>query len=256
MRQIALSVLPFWLIPFLLLTEGAQAAPLTPALKLQQTTQHADQHSQHKIDQLDEETQALLAEYRHIQNSLEELHAYNQQLARQVQDQHNEIARLDSERLEIEKTRRHIVPFMLEMQAVFDQFITLDIPFLPKERQMRQQQLHALMDRADISLAEKFRRLLEAYRVEAEYGHTLETYQDELVTENTRTVDFLRLGRAGLFYLTLDEAEAGFWNPREQRWERLENQYKEAIKQGILIARKQLPPNLIRLPFLAPEGVQ
>lgn len=232
---------------------NASAADVSSALKTQQKSQKQGIKSQNKIDSLDDQTSSMLHEYREINAKLEEMQAYNDQLQREVKDQEAEIVRLDTERLEIEQTRRHLVPMMLDMRDVFTKFVDLDTPFLPDERKMRVEQLQKVMDRSDVPLAEKFRRLIEAYRVEAEYGYSIESYRGELVTDKTRTVDFLRLGRVGLYYLTLDGKESGFYNPKIQNWQILTSEFNEPIKDGLLMARKQLPPNLVILPFTSPE---
>jgi len=233
------------------------AENLTSAIKAQQKSQLEAVTSQQRIDKLDDETLAMLDEYRHYMGTLEDLKDYNAQMERQVVDQEQEILRKDAELADIEVTRRRIVPFMLRMLEVFEQFVELDMPFLPDERGMRVEQLQGLMDRSDISLAEKYRRLLEAYSVEAEYGHNIEAYQGTLNNSGEeRTVEFLRLGRIGLFYLSLDGSEAGSWHPLERRWVSLDNEYRDPIKQAILIANKQLPPNLVKLPLPAPETTQ
>jgi hypothetical protein len=213
--------------------------------------------SQQTVEKLDEETQILLDQYRSAVSTLENLKDYNVQMERQIGDQKQEIARREAELGQIEQTRRHIVPFMLQMLEVYEQLVGLDIPFLPQERQRRVKQLKAMMDRSDIPLAEKYRRLLEAYRVEAEYGHTIEAYQGKLENGGVvRTVQFLRLGRMGLYYLSLDGSEAASWHPREKRWIVLGDGYREPIKQAILIAERQLPPDLVKLPLPAPEVIQ
>ena len=122
----------------------------------------------------------------------------------------------------------------------------MDIPFLPEERQFRVAELQTIMERADVSLAEKYRRVLEAYQVETEYGRTIEAYQDELeLDERIRTVNFLRIGRVGLYYLTLDGQQAGVW---DEGWRPLDSQYRQAIDKGLKVAKKQLPPDLLVLP--------
>jgi septal ring factor EnvC (AmiA/AmiB activator) len=227
------------------------------AIETQQTVQSEGARSQQTVEKLDEETQLLLDQYRSASSALENLKEYNAQMERQVGDQKQEIARKEAELGQIEQTRRRIVPFMLRMLEVYEQLVGLDIPFLPQERQRRLDQLKKMMDRSDITLAEKYRRLLEAYRVEAEYGHTIEAYQGRLENGGeVRTVQFLRLGRVGLYYLTLDGSEAASWHPRQKRWIELGGGYCEPLKQAILIAERQLPPDLVKLPLPAPEVVQ
>ena len=112
-----------------------------------------------------------------------------------------------------------------------------------------------MMLRADVTHAEKFRRILEAYQIENEYGRTIETYQAELSHSDTpRTVQFLRVGRVVLVYQTLDGQESGVWNQSAHSFEILPTEYGRAITKGMRIARKQAPPDLLRLPLLTPAG--
>ena len=69
-------------------------------------------------------------------------------------------------------------------------------------------------------------------------------------------VDFLRVGRVLLAYQTQDRARTGFWNKQSRQWEPLPDSYRNAVTQGLRIARKQAAPDLLRLPVPAAEGVQ
>ncbi|WP_036497944.1 DUF3450 family protein, partial [Nitrosococcus oceani] len=68
------------------------------------------------------------------------------------------------------------------------------------------------------------------------------------------TVDFLRVGRTALFFYTLDGKTSGRWNAHGQSWVVLPDHYRAAIAEGLLIARKQAPPDLLLLPIQAPEA--
>jgi hypothetical protein len=135
--------------------------------------------------------------------------------------------------------------------------VQLDVPFLPDERRQRVQGLRELMSRSDVTLSEKYRRLMEAYQVENEYGRTIEAYRGTLDSGGEkRTVDFLRVGRVALLYQTLDSNETGFWNTADKGWAPLPGEYRSPVKQGLQIARKQVAPDLVRIPVRAPEVVQ
>ena len=130
----------------------------------------------------------------------------------------------------------------------------MDVPFLPQERQLRLQELRELMERADVTVADKYRRIMEAYQIETEYGHTIESYQGEIDLDGqTRTVDFLRFGRIGLYYLSLDGQRLGMWDTEQRKWVSLGADYKDALDQAIRVARKQMPPDLLKLPIAAPR---
>jgi hypothetical protein len=143
---------------------------------------------------------------------------------------------------------------MLRMVDALVSFVEADVPMLVSERETRLAHLVELMDRADVEDSEKYRRIMEAYQIENEYGRTIEVYQDTLnIDGEERTLDFLRVGRVALLYQTLDGEEVGAWDQSEKRWVELPSSYSDSIRKGIRIARKQLAPDMIRVPVAAPE---
>ena len=221
---------------------------LKSTIDIQQQADNAAYYSQQKIDGLTEETDEMLRDYRRTLRQIDSLKVYNEQLDKLVLSQQNELTALQQQMRDIDTTQRDIVPLMLKMVEVIVQFVALDLPFLPTERQQRIAALTTLMDRADVSLAEKYRRILEAYQVETEYGRTIEAYQDELTIDNTqRTVDVLRIGRLGLYYLTLDQQQAGVWQAGQ--WQPLATTEIANIQQALKVAKKQSPPDLLVLPL-------
>ncbi|RKZ98660.1 MAG: hypothetical protein DRQ46_01500 [Gammaproteobacteria bacterium] len=233
------------------------AGSLDHAIDTQVKSDISAQQSQQQIDGLADETVQMLAEYREVLRQTDSLRAYNDQLDKLVTSQQRELDSIGLQLRNIETTRRDIVPLMVQMVDVMTDFVALDIPFLPDERQARLVQLQTLMERADVTLAEKYRRILEAYQVETEYGRTIEGYQGELTIEgDIRTVDFLRIGRVNLYYMTLDSLEVGMWDQKENQWQQLDSEYIRTISQGLKIARKELPPDLLILPVKTAEVSQ
>ena len=154
----------------------------------------------------------------------------------------------------VELVSRDVTPLMLRMIDALAAFVSLDVPFLEEERTGRVLELRKLMQRADVTEAEKYRRIMEAYQIENEYGRTIEAYRSTLDSDGKKvTVNFLRVGRIALVYQSLDESEAGVWNQDSRRWDALEARFRTAIRDGLRIARKQVAPDLIRLPLPAPE---
>ncbi|MBD3634755.1 MAG: DUF3450 domain-containing protein [Methylophaga sp.] len=246
---------PLALMIALPLTAGAGA--LDEAIDTQVDTDIAAQESQEKIDNLADETTDMLAEYRDILRQTQSLKAYNDQLDQLVNSQRQELESIGLQLQNIETTQRDIVPLMTKMIEVLEQFVALDIPFLQQERNDRIVALKTMMGRADVSLSEKYRRIMEAYQVETEYGRTIEAYQADLDSnEDSRTVDFLRIGRVGLYYLTLDGREAGVWDTESGQWQTLPDSYLQPVSDGLKVARKQLPPDLMVLPLKAKGGEQ
>ncbi len=228
------------------------SGPLDRALDRQQQIQQQAVHSQQRIEGLDDESRRLLEEYRALQAQLDNLEKYNTQMGRMLAAQETEIDDLETQTREVEVTRRRILPLMLEMVDALEDFIAADTPFLARERGLRLSGLRELLDDPDSGLAEKYLRILEAYRIEADYAYSIEAYSGELESDGeSRTVDYLRLGRTALYWLSLDRSRAGLWDPRTDRWITLDDNYPSAVDRAIRVARKQAPPELLQLPVPA-----
>lgn len=241
-----------------LVTAGHQAgaqADARDAMAAQARSVQASIDVQARVDALDDETRSLLNEYRDTMTQIEDLAAYNEQLGRLVATQRVEMADYERQFEELEITKRRILPLIARMIEVLEEFVSIDVPFLENERALRIAELKKLMSRPDVPTSEKYRRVAEAYQVELEYGHTIEAYVGEMdVGGESRTVDFLRFGRLGLYYMTPDGRDIGFWDSEQEQWTRLDAAYRQPLDRALRIARKQLPPDLIRLPVPAPEN--
>ena len=213
---------------------------------------HKEQRTQQQIDRLSEETQTLLGEYQALGRELDGLTVYNDQMQRLVDSQEEEKRLITQQIADIDFTRQQIVPLMLRMIGQLESFIISDRPFLLAERRRRVQQLTDLMDRSDVTLAEKYRRILEAYQIELDYSRTLESYQEEIAVGGMpRTVDVLRVGRTGLYYQTLDRKNAAYWDNQQKTWVDAGGSQRRAIQRGLRIASQQLAPELLELPVAA-----
>lgn len=235
---------------------GLCALPVYSAPLNQASTTAAIQ-SEQKLEPHPAADNSLLEPYRATIRQTEALTIYNQHLKDLIKSQAEEKTSLEQQLKDIEVTKKEIVPLILHMLDSLDKFVQMDLPFLPKERQQRLQRLKEMVVKADISDAEKFRRVMEAFQVENEYGNTIEAYKGNLVLNGINSsVDFLRLGRVALYYQRLDGSETGFWNKEEKRWQTLPSHYRRAIHDGLRIARKETAPDLLTLPVPAPEAAK
>jgi hypothetical protein len=212
--------------------------------------------SQDRIGGIADRIDTLAAEYQAANQRTRSLKVYNAQLEKLIASQRQEIESLQRQIDEVTLVGREVMPLMARMIDALEEFVELDMPFLLDERRQRIAALRAMMDRADVTIAEKYRRILEAFQIENEYGRTLEAYRGELAANGgTRTVDFLRVGRVGLVYQTLDGKESGVWDREAGAWKELSG-YRGDIQFGIRMARKQVAPDLLRVPVPAPEAVR
>ncbi len=205
----------------------------------------AANESQKKVDSAYEKRREDLQQFRVTQTEIDQLSVYNKQLQEIIGNQNTQLLSLQNQIKEIEVTQQGIMPLMERMLNGLQQFVQLDTPFLIKEREERVANLRALLLSANITVSEKFRRVLEAFQIEVEYGRTIEAYRAE--NSNKNMVDFLRVGRVALYYLPLSGSQAHVWSKKNLQWVLLDSQYDRAILKGIRIARKQSAPSLLNL---------
>lgn len=226
-------------------------------LALQQSATADDKQAQAEVDALADETQEAVSEYRVRLQELDRVRRYNDNLQRVIDDQESEKASLNRQINEFGDLERGIVPLLMDMVEDLDRFVSLDVPFLPDMRSRVLTSLRDLMDRSDVSIAEKYRRVMGFYQSEAAMGRNMESYPGELeIGGVNRKVEFLRVGRVLLAYQTPDREETGYWDTRTQEWRSLDDSYRSPITQGIRMARRLAPPDILTLPIAAPEGGQ
>jgi predicted RNase H-like nuclease (RuvC/YqgF family) len=234
----------------------AQSATLEEVLDVSEEKNEAARQSQAKIDRLAEETRDLLEDYKAVNKQIDGLKVYNDRLRRQIASQEKRIADIETSIDEVQITQRQMPALVVRMIDGLEQFVAMDVPFNLDERQRRIEFLRDNVDRSDLTVAEKFRQVLEAYNIELQYGRGFETYSDTIELNGvTRDVDFLRIGRIALVYQTTDGSEAGVWNNETRAWDPLPaGDYGNAIRKGVRIAKKQAAIELLNMPVAAPEA--
>jgi hypothetical protein len=236
------------------ITAGSSVAQeekaLEPAVQKATEINESAAKSQQKINSITDQIDNKLQQFKAINKETTGLDVYNGQLQKQIDNQMQEMADLNASIDGVSIIERQITPLMMRMITGLEQFVELDVPFLAQERNNRVVELQAMMDRADIAPSEKFRRVMEAYQVEMDYGRTLEAYSGlHTIDGQERDVDFLRVGRTALIYQTRDASLQGTWNKQTRQWEALSSSYRTQVTKGLRMAKKQLAPDLLMLPI-------
>lgn len=208
--------------------------------------------SQAKINNLYEQTQELLGQYRYTVDTADVLRGYNDHVQRMVDDQKASITSLQDQIDSVDKIKQGVVPLMYKMIDTLGKFVELDVPMNLERRQERVEGLREIMDNADVTTSEKFRLVLEAYEIEASYGTIFDVYQGEIDLGSQKlTADFVHMGRVALMAQSLDKKHSWVWNNGTRAWEELDEEYSKPITDSIAMARKQLPLDLSKLPIFA-----
>ena len=236
----------------------AQAQSVNNILDAGERNIRLAQASQDRVDKIVEQERELVDQYNTVNKEVDGLKVYNALMDRQIQNQVEQMAKLAQSIDQVTIMERQIMPLMLRMIDGLEQFISLDIPFLEEERAKRVEKLRDLMERSDVSVAEKFRNVFEAFSIENEYGRTISTYKGALtIAGGTREVEFLQIGRIVLLYQTVDGAFTGTWDKEARSFVELDSgAARTQVRQGLRMARKEIAPELLLLPIDAAEAAQ
>jgi hypothetical protein len=238
------------------------ATPLMAQTTVAQVTQAGEKRAddgaaeQQRVEQVADQTDALLASYKTELKVVDGLKVYNGLLQRQIDNQEAEKAALAESMDSVALIERQIIPMMTSMIDSLEDFVELDTPFLLDERRDRIGKLRSMMERSDVTAAEKFRQVVEAYQIENDYGRTIEAYKGSVeINGNQQEVDFLRIGRVSLSYQSIGGNYTGAWDTSAGAFvEVAPETYKANVAQGIRVARKQVAPDLLTVPVPAATG--
>ena len=244
-----LYILPALLATILLNSSFIVADQIQPLLDVGSDRQKAEEKSQSKIDQADDDTSLIVNEFKTVSKQIEGLRVYNAQLTKQIEAQEARLKEIDKTMKEARIMQRQIPPFTRRMLAGLETSIELDLPFHMGERRERIAFAKAAIDNPTVSPAEGLRQVLEAYEVEAEYGRKIDTYKDTIdINGQPREVNILRVGRLALLYQTSDADETGAWDNKQRQWEELEGSYRNPARLGLRIANKLATVDMIEVP--------
>ncbi len=233
-----------------------QADTLDSILKVGEAKNDAARKSQQKIDRLADETRDLLNDYKTVNKQIDGLKVYNDRLRKQIDNQNARLGDIDDAIAQVTIIQRQMQPLVERMIDGLEKFVELDVPFHMEEREKRISFLRSNLDRSDLSVAEKFRQVLEAYKIEAEYGRKIDAYKGTVtINDVDRDVNFFRVGRIALLYQTTDTEISGAWDQDSRSWVPLERgEYRNAIMKGLRIARKEASIDVLNLPIQVPEA--
>lgn len=244
----------FFAATVILISGSVFAQSVDQVLQADQRRLNLAQQSQERINAVVDRTRSLEDQYRAINKEIDGLKVYNRLMRAQVEGQTATLDDIGLSMDQVDVINRQIFPLMERMIDGLDQSVKVDVPFLMEERTGRINNLKEIMSRSDVSVAEKFRKVMEAYQIENDYGSTIEDYKQSLTLEGegTRAFNMLRIGRIGLYFQSDDTKITGRWNNNKRAWE-IDNSARNEVRKGLRVARQLIAPELINIPVAAAE---
>tara|TARA_B100000965_G_scaffold171728_1_gene143408 strand:- start:21 stop:773 length:753 start_codon:yes stop_codon:yes gene_type:complete len=244
-----------YLLSLLAVFAYADTADIDQILEENDSTISLSEKSQEKVDNLSTEKDSLLAEWKVVVKQVEGLKIYNAQKRQQIKAQEERLVTLAEQTKQVVVIQRQIPPLMERMANSLEQFVALDAPFSLDERYKRINQVRATLSDPKVTASEQVRQVLEAYNIEREYGRTIETYEDAVFLDGEeKVVNILRIGRLALMYQLKDQSEAGIWDSEAGKWVEVSGSYRIPVRDGIRMANKTAPLDLLRVPVKFVEG--
>ena len=233
------------LLAFFTFSDGAD---IDQILEVNDSNIVLSESSQEKVDNLADEKDSLLAEWKVVVKQVEGLKIYNAQKRQQIKAQEERLVTLAEQTRQVVVIQRQIPPLMERMADSLEQFVNLDAPFSLNERVKRVNQVRNTLSDPKVTASEQVRQVLEAYNIEREYGRTIETYEDAIVLDGEeKVVNILRIGRLALLYQLKDQSEAGIWDTETNQWVKVDG-YRIPVRDGIRMANKVAPLDLLSVP--------
>ncbi len=227
----------------------AQADPEKAETQMKNAIQIEGQ-AQKEVDNWASEKDDLVSETRTIQTTNTWLDYQIQKYNLYINRLNQEIALLNTKKLEARKVREGLEPYLeKEVLVRLERFIATDLPFYEAIRAQGVNDIKNTMSDPHSTLAEKLRQVLSVLEIEANYGKDVGTSDVTLTIDGKETeVTLLRIGRVAMFYTSLDGKKIGMWNDQERRWEPLPKNHERDISRAMQMARRERTIGLINIP--------
>ena len=232
-----------------------QAQSVKDVLAKAQSNINKSAKSQKRLEKLGEKSEDLYSKFKLENKNLEGALVYNAQLRKQIQAQDKYIKEIKESIRKASTMESLMAPMVEGMISRLKELVKNDLPFHYEDRMAQIKVLEANQLDVTISAAERFRQILETYRIEADYSRNIESYSADVeIDGKTLSVNMLRVGRIMLGYQSDDQKHHGVWDKNNKKWVKLSSNYRSSFSELYKITKKQASTNILQLPIHAPEG--
>ncbi|MDA9558204.1 DUF3450 domain-containing protein, partial [Vibrio sp.] len=216
---------------------------------IQNKTNQQAAKSQTVIDDQAERSIELQSEIDRLTQEINNLTVYESHLNQLVLNQEAEKDAIDVQLHDVKETKQGLIPLMYQMLNALEVHIVSDRPIKSDSREKRLNSLQTMMTQANVSDAEKYRRILEAYQIEMDYGLKVGLFEQTIETnEGHVTAEVLNLGRIALIARNQNGSEYWAWNQSKTQWDAVDIAQKDHVDHAFDVANKDVIPSVLILP--------
>ena len=238
---------------------GAANAQLNQTLQEAGRSTDAGAQTQRRVDQLDDQRTDIELEYRALLQQIESQRLFVEQQQVFIRSQENELTSLEQQIERVDGIERDLAPMMREMVQNLEQFVNLDLPFQMEGENGRLARIEGLyedIDDPNISPAERYRVILNAYEIEASYGRSLRSYDEEILEDGVLVpVTVLQVGRVAMIR-QYNDGRLTIRHANSNGWEDLPGSYTANVNRAVRIAQEVTTPSVFLAPLPGPTVAQ
>lgn len=245
------GIIFFVLMAVLFLKEGLNAKTFTEQVtsSVKQGVE-IRQETQTKENMWFQEKKKLMSEYKALEHDYQILSDQEHQLLEEIGDREITLSGLEKSLTDMEEIASDLDPFLKKVLIEIDSLVENGFPMLADERKNRVASLKKLVQSDEATISEKFRKTMEVLFIEANYGNTIEVYQENIILQNEPILaDIFRLGRVSLFCKTPDGKLTGFYDWGKTSWQPLPASYNKEISRAVEMGTKRRAMDFLTLPL-------
>lgn len=236
-----------------LVAAGAAQAQLDTALQVARQSTQAGAQAQEQIDRLADQADNAEREYLALREQIESQQVFLEQQRVFLRSQENELAGLELQLERVGNIERDLTPMLLEMYVGLESFIEQDLPFRMIEREDRLGRIRDALEDAQISPAERYRLLLNAYEIEAAYGRSLVAYDEEVEIDGAlQPAQILQIGRVALIRDVNGDLE--ILTKANPEWRPVPGGMAADVQRAFRIANEVTTPEVFVAPLPGPDA--
>ncbi|MDZ7695841.1 MAG: DUF3450 domain-containing protein [Deltaproteobacteria bacterium] len=227
-------------------------------MKVKETSERAVTtavETQKLVDQWTVEEERLLEDIEQKERMLERLTWEQKKHSEYLETLESKVVEMREKAAEMERIHAELLPILdegLERLAAFEE---TDIPFDKTRRLKRLEDTARALNDYDVGLLAKAQALLDAVIHAVTFGYEVDSEEAEVDIQGRPTrVKLLKVGRLGLYALSMDGEKAYVWIPRENRYVPVPARVRD-IDEAIDIVERIRIIELTRLPMGRPDAI-
>lgn len=236
-----------------LVVAGAAHAQLDRALEVARQSTQDGARTQEQINNLADAADNAEREYLAVREQIESQRVFIAQQNVFLRSQENELAGLQSQLERVGNIEVDLAPMMLEMFNALEDFVGSDLPFRMDQRTQRLDNIRDVLGQANVSPAEKYRLLLNAFEIESAYGRSLNAYSEEVMIDGVpQEANILQIGRVAMIRQV--GGDLAIMTNDNQTWRPVPSSMANNVQRAFRIANEVTTPEVFEAPLPGPTA--